>query len=44
MVGASPPRREKTAKIDAPTMKIRRRPNWSAKRPPVMMSTPNTTE
>jgi hypothetical protein len=42
MFGASPPSTENVAKIVAPMKKIRRRPNMSARRPPVTMSTPNT--
>ena len=41
--GASPPARENTAKIPAPMKKTVRRPSMSARRPPVTMTTPNTT-
>jgi len=40
--GAKPPSMEKPAKMAAPAMKMRRRPNMSARRPPVTMSTPKT--
>ena len=39
---AKPPSNEKPAKIADPMKKIRRRPNMSARRPPVTMRTPNT--
>ena len=40
---ATPPSSENRAKIAAPKKNIRRRPNMSASRPPVTISTPNTS-
>ena len=40
---AAPPSSEKPAKNAAPTKKMRLRPNMSASRPPVTMSTPKTS-
>ena len=40
---AAPPSTEKAEKIAAPTKKMRRRPSMSASRPPVTISTPNTS-
>ncbi len=40
---AAPASSEKVAKIAAPTKNSRRRPNMSASRPPVTISTPNTS-
>ena len=43
MVGARPHSSENTPKIVAPIKKIRLRPSRSASRPPVTISTPNTS-
>ena len=42
-LGMRPAASEKTAKKPAPIMKMRLRPNRSARRPPVTISTPNTS-
>jgi hypothetical protein len=39
----TPPNSENPAKIPAPAKKMRRRPNMSARRPPVTIITPNTS-
>ncbi len=40
--GATPPRSENAAKSTQPMKKTRRRPNMSARRPPVTIATPKT--
>ncbi len=41
--GTTPHSSEKKAKIEAPTMNMRLRPSMSASRPPVTISTPNSS-
>ena len=42
-VGAAPPRADIEAKIAVPRKKALRRPNMSARRPPVTISTPKVS-